>query len=103
MKKLAGILAFIICASFPFSVSAQLTIIAKIDTNFNHTGKLELPLSGFGDELVDYYGVFPDQQLVSKITVCGKVGTADPLRKKIGILRLNPNASFDISFGAGGQ
>ncbi|MDP4236816.1 MAG: hypothetical protein Q8919_10240, partial [Bacteroidota bacterium] len=85
------------------SATAQLKIIADIDTSFAHGGKVEVALSAFGDEVTDFYGVFPDVQTTSKITVCGKVGTADPSLYKIGLIQLNPLGSFDASFGSGGK
>ena len=41
----------------PFSREspAQPTIIVVIDTTFAHTGKVEVPLSAFGDEATDVY------------------------------------------------
>ncbi|MEI8134874.1 MAG: T9SS type A sorting domain-containing protein [bacterium] len=92
--------ALLMVASSSF---AQLTIVVKMDPLYRSGGKVELSLSGFGDELTDFYGVFPDQNLVNKITICGKIGTADSTRKKLGLIQLNPDGSFNTSFGLGGK
>src|SRR5438105_12225470 len=101
MKKLT--LSFFMLACFCANIFAQQTIIAAIDTSFHHGGKLELSLSGNGDEVTDFFGVFPDKNLETKATVCGKIGTADPLRKKIGLVRVTvKNGTFDSLFGTNG-
>jgi uncharacterized delta-60 repeat protein len=84
-------------------IFAQQKIIFAIDTSFAHGGKLELSLSGFGDEAVDFYGLFPDQLLQNKITVCAKLGMANPSLKQFGLFRLNPDGTYDNSFGNGGK
>jgi uncharacterized delta-60 repeat protein len=103
MKKV--VLSFIAAVFFCFSQNcpAQLNIHAVIDTSFAHGGKVELSLGGFGDEITDFYGNFPDQQLVNKITVCGKIGTPDPSKKKFGLIRLKPNGTFDSTFADNGK
>ncbi len=85
------------------SVKAQPKIIVSIDTAYAHTGKVEIPLSGFGDEITDFYGVFPDIQDVSNVTICGKIGTADPKIKQIGLIQLTPKGKFDSTFGKFGK
>jgi len=62
---------------------AQPKIIVRIDTAYAHSGKVEFPLSQFGDEITDFYGIFPDVKDVSNVTVCGKVGTANPIQKSL--------------------
>src|SRR6266498_896688 len=103
MRKLALSVIALLFFCLSEHSAAQLNIHAIIDTSFAHGGKVELSLSGFGDEITDSYGNFPDQQLVSKITICGKIGTADPKLKKFGIIRLKPNGTFDSSFADNGK
>src|SRR5438552_1128444 len=101
MKKLTFIIFLTVC--FSANLFAQQTIIAAIDTSFHHGGKLELSLNGYGDEIMDFFGVFPDKNLETKATVCGKIGTPDPSRKKIGLVRVTvKNGTFDSSFGTNG-
>ena len=97
------IAVFLFLLSTSGLASSQLKIIAVIDTAYAHGGKVEFPLSSFGDDVTDFYGVFPDIHDSSKLTICGKVGTADPTKKKIGLVRLNPNGTFDSSFAVGGK
>jgi len=70
-------------AFFPLIGMAQPKIIVRIDTAYAHSGKVEFPLSQFGDEITDFYGIFPDVKDVSNVTVCGKVGTANPIQKSL--------------------
>lgn len=96
-------LVFILFAILPARIFAQQTIVAVLDTAFASGGKVEFGLSDFGDEATDLYGVFPDMKSTSVITVCGKVGTSDPLVKKFGLVRLKANGTFDPSFGVAGK
>ncbi|MFI5264468.1 MAG: T9SS type A sorting domain-containing protein [Candidatus Kapaibacterium sp.] len=84
-------------------LKAQPRIIVAIDTAYAHTGKIEFPLSGFGDEITDFYGIFPDTGNVNTVTICGKVGTANANVKKIGLVQLKPNGTFNPSFGNAGK
>ncbi len=104
MKKSWVLLLFGgIAVCFPAIIAAQPKIIITIDTAYAHTGKIEFPLSQFGDELTDFYGLFPDITDVSNVTICGKVGTSDPNIKKLGLVQLKSNGTFDPSFGVAGK
>src|SRR5689334_21447912 len=86
---------------FAVIARAQPQIIVAIDTGYAHTGKIEFTLSQFVDEITDFYGVFADMNHVSNVTICGKVGTADPSIKNLGLVQLKSNRKFDSSFGEG--
>ncbi|MDP4199350.1 MAG: T9SS type A sorting domain-containing protein [Bacteroidota bacterium] len=86
--------------AFPIIASAQTSIIAIVDTTFAQAmgGKVETALGAYDDEATDFYVYFG-----SKITVCGKVGTADPALERFGVIRLNPEGTFDSTFGTNGR
>jgi uncharacterized delta-60 repeat protein len=79
------------------SISGAQTL-SQIDTTFGTGGKVETTLSQFGDEITDL-----NVYMGGKITVCGKVGTSDTTLKRFGMIRLNPDGSFDETFGKNGK
>lgn len=93
---LAVFLLFLI----PLAGFAQVVTVAIVDTTFAFAmgGKVETSLGDFNDEATDLDVLFD-----SKITVCGKVGTADSTVKKFGIIRLNAIGTFDSTFGVNGK
>jgi uncharacterized delta-60 repeat protein len=95
-----SIMLLFIQACSPALAFAQVSTVTILDTTFADElgGKVETSLGTFDDEITDFYVYFGSQ-----ITVCGKVGTVDSMLKHFGTIRLNPDGTFDSTFGVNGK